>query len=385
MSEWKTVILNDVLDILIDYRGKTPDKKTSGVALITAKIVKNGAIEKPSEFIAEEDYKDWMTRGIPEIGDVVLTTEAPLGEVAQLKYNHVALAQRIILLRGKKNILDNSFLKYYLQSYKGQQILKNRESGTTVTGIKQSELRKIEIDCPDFQTQRRIVDLLSCLDDKLDLNNRINGNLEQQTQAIFKEWFVDHAKPEWKEGKFTDLIDILGGGTPGTNEVSYWNGTIPFFTPKDVSTSCYIFSTEKNITEDGLHHCNSRLYPPETVFITARGTVGKVAIAGTSMAMNQSCYALQGKGCGQLFTYYETLNIVKILQNKANGAVFDAITTCDFESENIVIPDTEMLTKFEEKVKPLHTMMKNNCRENIRLEQIRNAILPKLMKGEINI
>ncbi|GAA3320975.1 hypothetical protein GCM10020331_034160 [Ectobacillus funiculus] len=119
MSDWRKLSLSDVIERFIDYRGKTPQKIDYGVPLVTAKIVKkNGKkIEEPKEFIAERDYDTWMTRGIPEYGDVVITTEAPMGKVAQLKFKgKVALAQRIITLRGKSDILDNTFLLYSLQS-----------------------------------------------------------------------------------------------------------------------------------------------------------------------------------------------------------------------------------------------------------------------------
>ena len=128
------------------------------------------------------------------------------------------------------------------------------------------------------------------------------------------------------EVRFTDLIQILGGGTPKTGENTYWNGNIAFFTPKDVGTP-YTLSTEKTITEEGLSHCNSRLYPVNTVFVTARGTVGKVGMSGVPMAMNQSCYALVGKETHQLLVYFYTLKTVDRLKHKASGAVFDAITT----------------------------------------------------------
>lgn len=136
--------LENLLDKLIDYRGKTPKKTLSGIPLVTAKIVKNGTINGYTEFIPEEDYNKWMVRGFPKVGDVILTTEAPLGEVALLKEEKVALAQRIVCLRGKDNVLDNTYLKYYLQSSKGQKSLSARESGTTVTGIKQAELRRVD-------------------------------------------------------------------------------------------------------------------------------------------------------------------------------------------------------------------------------------------------
>ena len=114
MEEWKQDKLIDLLDSLIDYRGKTPRKVDKGIPLITAKIVKNGRIDTPTEFLDIEDYDNWMVRGFPKNGDVILTTEAPLGEVAQLDDNKIALAQRIVCLRGKKGVLDNTFLKYFL-------------------------------------------------------------------------------------------------------------------------------------------------------------------------------------------------------------------------------------------------------------------------------
>ena len=118
-----------------------------------------------------------MVRGLPQIGDVLLTTEAPLGMVAQLDRNDVGIAQRLLTLRGKQGILDNEYLLYYLQSPIGQALLRARETGTTVTGIKQSEFRKIQIDIPDIENQRKIGGILRGLDDKIAVNNSINKNL----------------------------------------------------------------------------------------------------------------------------------------------------------------------------------------------------------------
>lgn len=183
--------LEDWMAAIIDYRGKTPEKTSSGIPLITAKIVKGGRIEEPEEFIAEDAYEPWMRRGIPEAGDVVLTTEAPLGEVAQLDGRKVALAQRIITLRGKPGLLDNTYLKFALQSQPIQEQLHGRASGSTVTGIKQSELRKLQFTFPSLEEQRQVAGILRSLDDKIDLNRRINQTLEAMAQAIFKSWFVD--------------------------------------------------------------------------------------------------------------------------------------------------------------------------------------------------
>lgn len=204
-SNYIEMRLEDCMDAIIDYRGKTPKKVDNGIPLITAKIIKNGRIQKVNEFIAINDYDDWMVRGLPLEGDVVLTTEAPLGEVAQLDARKVALAQRVITLRGKKGILENDYLLYLLQSSFVQNQLDGRASGSTVTGIKQSELREIILRLPPVSLQKSISHQLKCLDKKIDLNNKINKTLEQMSQTLFKSWFVD----------FDPVIDnALDAGNP---------------------------------------------------------------------------------------------------------------------------------------------------------------------------
>lgn len=190
-SGWKELEIQNVVDEIIDYRGKTPKKVSSGIPLITAKIVKGGRIAPPQEFIDPLEYDLWMRRGLPKAGDVLITTEAPLGEVAQLDNPRVALAQRLILLRGKQGVLDNTFLRYALQSEYVQRQLHARSSGTTVLGIRQSELRRVSLLLPPFNEQYQIGEILSRFDDKIELNRRMNKTLESMARAVFKAWFVD--------------------------------------------------------------------------------------------------------------------------------------------------------------------------------------------------
>ena len=141
---------------------------------------------------------------------------------------------------------------------------------------------------------------------------------------------------------FTDIVQLMGGGTPKTDENSFWNGNILFFTPKDISRSPFCISTEKHLTNEGLNNCSSRLYPPYTTFVTCRGTVGNLALAGVSMAMNQSCYALKGKNdFPALFVFSFTRYAIATMKKKASGAVFSALVTRDFEMEKVLnaMPD----------------------------------------------
>lgn len=162
----------------IDYRGKTPPKVTNGIPLITAKIIKNGIIQEPQEFIAPDFYDEWMRRGIPKKGDIIITTEAPLGEVAQIKTDDkMAFAQRIIILEPDRNVLNPNYLLYALQDVVLKTRIEARASGTTVFGIKASELKKVEIELPPIGEQYRIGTTLSLLDEKIATNNSINKNL----------------------------------------------------------------------------------------------------------------------------------------------------------------------------------------------------------------
>ena len=271
---------------------------------------------------------------------------------------------------------DAEFIYYFLKTLEWSKFT----SASAVPGINRNTVHKETVSLPDIETQRRIASTLSMLDEKIKTNTEINDNLQQQAAALFSSLY-DRSNTEVG---FTDLIQILGGGTPKTGENTYWNGNIAFLTPKDVGTP-YTLITEKTISKEGLSHCNSRLYPVNTVFVTARGTVGKVGMSGVPMAMNQSCYALVGKETHQLLVYFYSLKAVDRLKHKASGAVFDAITTRDFESEQIMKLSDDDATAFLRVAEPMFQEVLNNNIENLRLSTLRDSLLPKLMSGEIDV
>lgn len=316
--------------------------------------------------------------------------------------------QRTYIIETYNDICDIKFLFYALKLCLQQ--FKLMSQGTSTKFLTAVILNNFEISLPSLEEQRRIAGILGAIDDKIENNRRINTNLELQAQALYKQWFVDFEFPN-EEGKpykssggkmvdselgpipegwsvigYCDVVDIKGGGTPPTNNPEFWNGSIPFFTPKDVSSDCFVLKTEKSITEAGLSNCNSRLYAKNTVFITARGTVGKVVMAGCSMAMNQTNYALIGKnGLSQYFVYLLTIALVDKLLKKANGAVFNAITTRDFEGERIVHPTNFVLSKFIDTILPLYQQVLSITKETETLANLRDTLLPKLMNGEIKV
>lgn len=286
-----------------------------------------------------------------------------------------------IVMRAKEGVSDPQFIYYLATSPSFRNIaIKSMVGSSGRQRVQQTVLDELVLSVPPLEEQKKISSLLCVLDQKIALNNEINDNLQQQAAALFAN-FYDQAETEVG---FTEMIQILGGGTPKTGESSYWNGDIPFFTPKDVGFP-YTLTTEKTITEEGLAHCNSRLYPINTVFVTARGTVGKVGLPGVPMAMNQSCYALVGKDTHQLLVYFYTLKAVDRLKHKASGAVFDAITTRDFEAENIMKLSDDDTKAFLDVAEPIYQAVLNNSIENLRLSELRDSLLPKLMNGEIDV
>lgn len=396
--------LHSLCESITDCPHSTPEWTTSGKIVIRNQNIKGGKLElsNPS-FTTTHDFERRITRAKPASGDIIITREAPMGEACLVPDGlECCLGQRMVLLKPDNKKCNNKYLLYAILSrYVQHQISWSSGTGTTVSNLRIPHLENLSIPCPDRRIQDSIAATLSCLDDKIELNNRIIVNLEAQAQAIFKNWFVDFEPFQdgefeesdlgmipkgWSVVPFTEKVRVLGGGTPKTDIVDNWNGDIPFFTPKDAGSTTYTLKTEKTLSQEGLDSCNSGLYPENTVFVTARGTVGKIALAGKPMAMNQSCYALVGKNeISQYFVYHLTLNTVERLKGKASGAVFDAIVTRDFESEMVVTPEDDEIAAFSILVEPLYRQMLCLEKQNIALRTTRDTLLPKLMSGHIEV
>ncbi len=404
--EWKEVTLGEITNLVIDYRGKTPLKlgsswSDSGYRALSAKNIKTGQIvaDDSIRFVDEELYRKWMKDEVKK-GDILITSEAPFGQIYYWDSDEkIVLSQRLFDVRLNDEVC-HKYVYYFMTSHRYQKDLEGRATGTTVTGLRQPELLKSTILLPPLSAQRSIASILSSLDRKIELNNKINADLEEMAQAIFKNWFVDFEPfkdgkfvdselgmiPEgWKIGTLTDVIKLMPGGTPKTSEPLYWdNGTIPFFSPKDVS-GLYCFETEKHITEAGLNKCSSNLYPKDTIFITCRGTVGKVCLTACNMAMNQSNYAIKAMdGYSQYYVYYLVKSVVERLIKKSNGAVFSAITSKDFDEE-ILIPSKKAVEDFTNVIDGFFRRIVTIGSENSRLSLLRDTLLPRLMSGEIEV
>lgn len=213
-----------------------------------------------------------------------------------------------------------------------------------------------------------------------------------QTAALFPAAMQESELGEipvgWAVKNLSSLISIVGGGTPNRSESTFWNGEIPWFSVRDVpcSSDVFVVDTEEKITELGLKKSSTKLLPLGTTIITARGTVGKLALVATPMCMNQSCYGIIGaEGIGHFFNFFNLREALSTLQQNVHGAVFDTITTKTFESYSTAFCGIDLTVKFDAVVAPLLKKIELNVRENISLSQVRDSLLPKLLSGEIDL
>ena len=388
----------------IGWKGyKTSDLRDSGPVVLGGNNIRNSRYLDLDviKHLSREKYDE-----SPEIqlkkSDILLVTRGNgIGDVSFFngEIDEATINPSMVIISEFQGIPE--FLFYYLISKLGKDNVLSVSSGSSIPAIYQNQLAKVEYVKPPIPEQKAIAATLSVLDDTIELNNQINKKLEEMAQAIFNSWFVDFEPfkdgefeeselgliPKgWSVGKFTDYINVLSGGTPKTSVAKYWNGDIPFFTPKDSVNGFYCIKTEKCITEFGLNKCNSRKYEKDTVFITARGTVGKINLSGSNIAMNQSCYALQGKnGLSQYFVFLLTKQCLEMLKKNANGAVFDSIIVNTFGAIRFMLPPREVINKFNTLIQPLFEMNHSCCMETEKLVSLRDTLLPKLMSGEIRV
>jgi type I restriction enzyme S subunit len=246
----------------------------------------------------------------------------------------------------------------------------------------------------------------------------MNETLEAMARAMFKDWFVDfgptktkmegrapylapeiwdlfpdrlddEGKPEgWQESPLDSFFAIIGGGTPKTTCKEYWGGAIPWFSVVDAPTDgdVYVIKTEKNITPQGLANSSARIIPPGITIISARGTVGRLAMAAQEMAFNQSCYGLKSlPPVGDIFVYLAAKHMVSKLKQMSHGAVFSTITRQTFNAISLPLPPATLLQEFESTACSLFDQIKANVNESQTLAQTRDLLLPKLMSGEIRV
>jgi type I restriction enzyme, S subunit len=271
--------------------------------------------------------------------------------------------------------------------------------GAATPIINKAVFSSIKVRTPHLATQQKVAAVLASLDDLIANNQRRIALLENMAEEIYREWFVRMRFPGyattahekglpkgWRATSAADMVRVLGGGTPSTEVSQYWNGSIPFFSPKDSHEGAFCLATEQYITEQGLEHCSSRYFPEGTIFITARGTVGNLVMAGVPMAMNQSCYALvPAKDKAPYFVFAGLRCAVKVIKGVSNSGVFDNVVMDTFKIIPLIDPGEDLRTRFIEVVKPMYQQSLALRKANLQLITQRDALLPRLISGKLRV
>lgn len=377
MVEWKEYTVADVISTVIDYRGKTPKKlggdwSDSGYRALSAKNIKTGKIVQVDSirYVSEEMYKCWMKEEVQK-EDILITSEAPFGQIYYWDSDEkIALSQRLFAVRVNQ-LFYPKYIYFYMTSSFFQAELDGRATGTTVVGLRQPELLKCKIYAPNYQEQKRIADTLWCLEQKINNNEAINNNLEQQISILYQSWFEDFeitngvCPEDWSYQELSSIADIASGKRPPVKS-NVCNQETPISIVG--AASVMGFTSEANHTDK--------------ILVT-----GRVGTHGVVQRFNTPCWTSDNT---LVITspYYEFTNQIlhRIDYSSMNrGSTQPLITQGDMKKVVVLVPDENTLAKFEEFAGSLMVKWEANNKENVKLASLRDTLLPKLMSGELDV
>lgn len=377
----------ELLSDIIDNRGRTCPTVENGIPLIATNCITNDLLYPAYEkvrYISQEIYDTWF-RGHPKPGDLIFVTKGTPGRVCMAP-NPIdfCIAQDMVAVRADNAKVYPKYLFAVLRANEIQNQIENMHVGTLIPHFKKSDFDKLLLPVPNRETQEVIGDMYFDFSTKIELNRRMNRTLESLARAFFKELMKDVEE----QSSILEIADLLSGGTPSTAEESYWNGDIEWVSAKDISNANGIFllETEKKITQNGVENSSTKVLPAKTVIVTARGTVGAHCILAKPMAMNQTNYGLKAKsGVGDYFVYFTLSEMVEQLKQQSYGTIFDTITTKTFQNALCSRPSNELIIKIEEQISPIMDAILHYENESRTLAELRDALLPKLMRGEVRV
>ena len=388
--EYRTI--RELCEIVADCPHSTPVWTDSGKIVIRNQNIKNGRIDLtvPS-YTDDEHFAQRIRRAKPVPGDIIITREAPMGDVGMVPDGvECCLGQRMVLLRANSEICDKYYLLYSLQSrYVQHQISWSEGTGTTVSNLRIPHLEQLKIPYPPMEKQRSIASILRSIEDKIELNQKINDNLEQQAEALFQYLFVDNASSDWSEGVLSDLGAIVGGSTPSKAKAEYYTAQgIAWITPKDLSINRakFISHGENDITELGLKNSSASIMPEGTVLFSSRAPIGYIAIAAGEVTTNQGFKSVIPKPeVGTAFVYYFLKHTLPIIEGMASGSTFKEVSGSTMKNIPAIIPDPKTLAQFNSFCAPIFAQQRILEEQNQSLAALRDSLLPKLMSGEIDV
>jgi type I restriction enzyme, S subunit len=374
------------------------------VPLVKGENVQQGYVDWSIAKHWPETEVDALYQFLLRPGDVVVAMDRPWVE-AGLKWAYIKLedpqsllVQRVARLRAGPE-LNQTYLRAVISSGYFAAYIQPIVTGVNVPHISGRQIAAFKVPVPSMAAQRKIAALISTYDDLIANNQRRIALLESMAEEIYREWFVRMRFPGhetaarkkgmpfgWHASTAAAMVHVQGGGTPSTEVRQYWDGEIPFFSPKDSHDGAYCLQTEQRITELGLENCASRLFPKNTIFITARGTVGNLVLAGEPMAMNQSCYALVPKIDKKPYFVFTGLKCaVDVIKGVSNSGVFDNVVMDTFKIIPLVNPGDALRERYNEAAAPIYEQSLMLRRSNIHLRITRDALLPRLISGKLRV
>lgn len=391
-SEWNHFALGEITELVIDYRGKTPKKLggdwcKQGYRALSAKNIKTGRIVQAEtiRYIDESLYRKWMKDEVQR-GDILITSEAPFGQIFFWDSDEkIVLSQRLFCVRIKPKY-DARFIYYYMTTPEFQSELDGRATGTTVIGLRQPELMKCIIRCPEIQEQKVIAAILSSIDAKIIANEKVNDNLQQQLFSLYENMAT--ASPCLKEYTLSNLCDFQEGYVnPPQTHPEYFDGEVKWLRAVDINES-FIIETSRTLTKAGFESAkkSALLFEPNTIAISKSGTIGRLGIIADYMCGNRAVINIAPHDTNMLaFIYCFLKSKQREFPDMAVGSVQKNLYVSLLEPLSVSIPDNESLTAFNAVGASILGMIHNNCVENTDLANLRDTILPKLMSGEIDV
>lgn len=320
-------------------------------------------------------------------------------------------------IRFGEGVVNPLFASYYLSDAEVRKWIVRHAIGATMPNLNTSILSALPFVVPPIEEQKAIAKILSSLDNKIELNRQMNATLEAIARALFKAWFVDfepvHANLEnrlsesasheiaklfpaefengipkgWEVKKLGGVLEAKGGTTPSTKNSKFWDGENYWATPKDLSSLQFpvLLSTERKITNEGVSQISSGVLPKGTLLLSSRAPIGYLAISQIPISINQGFIAIQAKKVSNLFMLYWLIQNMETVKSRANGSTFQEISKSSFREVEIIVANSETLGLFDKKVEPLFEKIVSNEKENKKLEEIRDSLLPRLMAGKISV
>ena len=346
-------------------------------------------LDNSYEYVDNETQKV-ISKYTVKTGDVVLSIVGTIGLVAIVgrTLDGANLTENCVKLSSFHGV-NRDFLYYYLRSDCGQQEIRCGTVGAVQAKLPIKNIQNIAINLPDYTTQERIVSLLLSIDRKIELNQKINDNLEQQAVTYFQELYINNANPMWQIGTISDLGTVVGGSTPSKTKPEYYtNNGIAWITPKDLSInkSKFISHGENDITELGLKNSSATVMPKGTVLFSSRAPIGYIAIASNEVTTNQGFKSVVPYlEIGTAFVYFFLKHSLPVIESAASGSTFKEISGSAMKNIPAIIPDRSTLDQFNSFCAPIFAQQKILEDQNYSLAMLRDSLLPKLMSGAIDI